>query len=379
MDDLSRSQSCPSGQYKLSTKDEICRACASHNYATLVKFAAVLNIDPNQSKEDLCDAIGERIYQLRREKDKQKQPQKDKEEQIPSPFGIMLPYNLKIEMISKMPASALLSLCQTDSYFRNLCNTRDFWVKLWSFRFPNVRHNFSDSETTDYLRRHFLSYDPEMRKTAKIIFNPSQKVVLNWKNPLSDPNFGITKMELDRLLPGDVVVSQFVGHLFEKIYWYVDVNTSNKTILVPFRRVLPLAAFEKVIILKEIYPQKNPFHYWSPKLEEVFAPTAPEKRSSLEPLLRYEKINDFASIVKDGRNTNKLELRPCSLNNFTLFDLYSYDSRNPMYDYVRYIEKHFINDLPSIDKAHIFFDINIFETSALYLMPLIKPVSIFNL
>lgn len=119
MENIKRSESFPSGFYKLSTKDDICRECSTYDYVTLGKFASALGIEGNDtmSKPEICKAIAERVYRLRKDA---------ASKNISSPLQVV-PDDIKIKLASNIPTKDMLNMCQTDKYFRNLCNSRDFW------------------------------------------------------------------------------------------------------------------------------------------------------------------------------------------------------------------------------------------------------------
>lgn len=178
MDDLlERQRSCPSGHYRLS--DDICQKCSTYSLETLTKFANALEVpktydldeeSPNY-KDILCQLIADRINNLRKRVNYQKM--KSQFDRIPEDVMTMMMSNLETEEI--------LKLCQTNRSFRDFCNSRQFWIKLWNIRYPNVKHPFSSSRNADYLRRQFLSYDINIRPKAKVVVVPFQeRPVVNW-------------------------------------------------------------------------------------------------------------------------------------------------------------------------------------------------------
>ena len=193
---------------------------------------------------------------------------------------------------------------------------------------------------------------------------------MNWRNPMKDPNFTISREDVEQLLPGDIIQ-------FGEINWYVHVEDNNTTTLVPFKSNLPLVAFERVITLSQIRTQKDPFEFWEMDFGHVMAPCSKERRKEVIPFITgFTNILFDRAIVLTTEYNEHFFIEEC--RDFHMFELETYDCKNPIYEYATYIINNFIEKLPQNLKEIAIFQKNILETNALLFMPLLTPIQVAN-
>lgn len=312
-----KSKNCPRNFFQV-TKDNVCRDCKMIPIPTLERIASALELEVEKGDYEsdyhaqLCEAVGEAIAKLRRQKAQQDQPRDAAGGVIDKSFN-MLPFDVQKSIISRLDTLTLLNACQTNDTIRGFCNNPKFWQYLWGVKFPGFKDMWlNTNNSVSASKRFYMSFDKAIRPKAKVVDLRVHKYDENGvlqqevgKPPLCHLYF-IDNEQLaiviaeQRLLDGDLILSD------HNVMWYVLWSGDA----VPMSRVLPAQAYDRVMRIGERH------EYWNESLPEnikhlvgdsaVYVPQRRLDRNIFRPP-RHLNNGTFSPIVTgptdDGPNT----------------------------------------------------------------------------